>query len=60
MYRFLRNVDTPDPNYPDIVLPATLQNIETGGVFRLDPLNRDYQDYLLWVAEGNTATPAGN
>lgn len=23
-----------------------------------DPANRDYQDYLTWVALGNTATPA--
>jgi hypothetical protein len=22
-----------------------------------DPVNRDYQAYLAWVAEGNTATP---
>ena len=23
-----------------------------------DPLNRDYQEYLAWVDEGNTADPA--
>ena len=48
--------------------------IETGlsGIFRsvdnqgnvdnsfipLDPLNKDYQEYLAWVAEGNTAEAA--
>jgi hypothetical protein len=23
-----------------------------------DPTNKDYQEYLKWVAEGNTPTPA--
>ena len=42
----------------------TVQDIlyKEDGVVKLaipkDPANSDYQDYLAWVAEGNTADPA--
>ena len=42
----------------------TIQDIlnKEDGVVKLaipkDPANSDYQDYLAWVAEGNTADPA--
>jgi hypothetical protein len=29
---------------------------EDGRMFVADPANRDYQEYLKWIAEGNEAT----
>jgi len=38
---------------PNIVL-----HLESGSYIPFDPANTDYQEYLEWVAEGNTPTPA--
>jgi hypothetical protein len=39
-----------------------VQKIEEGVIHNIPmhPDNTDYQQYLKWVAEGNTATPADN
>ena len=35
-----------------------IRRISDGAWIPFDPLTRDYQDYLAWVAEGNTPAVA--
>lgn len=46
--------------YRLIIHPRTGEQsvIKDGKGIPFDPTNKDYQEYLEWVAEGNTAEPA--
>ena len=37
---------------------SCIKDTETNAIIPLDPANTDYQEYLEWVAAGNTADAA--
>ena len=45
-------------NAPDIVSTSSILRKEDNAVIPFDPANIDYQEYLKWKAEGNTAEAA--
>ena len=55
-YKLLAN--TIDPITGDSVVNSSILRKEDGAFIPFDPANTDYQDYLAWVAEGNTPAAA--
>lgn len=49
MYKLFRNKTGAD---------VAVQRLSDNAFIPFDPANRDYQEYLKWVAAGNTPQPA--
>lgn len=50
-YKFL-------PSGPMSPNPCAVLHLETGNIIPLDPSNRHYQEYQVWLAAGNVTLPA--
>jgi hypothetical protein len=49
MYKLIQN---------DFGEPNTVQRLSDNAFIPFSPANTDYQEYLAWLAEGNTPEPA--
>ena len=50
-YKLTKNID-------GIISTTQVQRISDGAFIPFNPANTDYQEYLEWVAEGNTPEKA--
>jgi hypothetical protein len=50
MYKLLKNVFTKET--------CGIRRVADGACIPMDEANTDYQEYLKWIAEGNTPLPA--
>ena len=55
MYKLINEVLNPDNS---VAIPAMIKRTTDSSFIPKDEANRDYQEYLEWLAEGNTPEPA--